>query len=101
MPGFNQRGPENQGPMTGWGRGTCRTNYEPDQLEFTPGGMGYGDGRRGRFGCGRGFGGNRRFGRQQAVRETYSSRQVLKDRADMLEEELARVKAQLKKQSQD
>lgn len=101
MPGFNHRGPENQGPMTGWGQGTCRTKDEPGQQESAPGGMGYGRRRRGRFGCGQGYGGNQRSGWQQPIQQAVSSAQELQDRADMLEEELARLKAALRKQSQD
>lgn len=67
MPGFNHKGPNNQGPMTGRGMGMCRPSNQnaPNQTnpESTPTqgmgrglGRGMGRGRKNRFG--NGFGQN-------------------------------------------
>lgn len=72
MPGFNQRGPAGQGPMTGRRMGRC-TNYGANQKSQTTEeetqnqdfGRGFGFGRRGR---GRGRGTNRGFGMQNRFR---------------------------------
>nr|WP_320014491.1 DUF5320 domain-containing protein [uncultured Desulfobacter sp.] len=99
MPGFNQRGPQGLGPMTGRGLGVCGNRNTA--------GAGYGAGYGGR-GFGRGFGGGGRgggrgmgrwFGPVDApgvVDET-----TLQERARMLEEELNAVKAQLKTMPED
>jgi len=50
MPGFNQTGPSGFGPMTGRGRGLCRTGRPVDETGIT-GNAGYGRGMR----FGRGF----------------------------------------------
>ncbi|PIE62559.1 MAG: hypothetical protein CSA25_04480 [Desulfobacter postgatei] len=51
MPGFNQRGPQGSGPMTGRGQGVCRNrNMAGDDYANRYGGRG----------CGRGFGGRGR-----------------------------------------
>lgn len=104
MAGFNQRGPMNQGPMTGRGRGICTGAVDPDQ-GFTRGNtMGYGMGRgRGRnrnfnpsFGWGRGAG-------QWAPPVTEpgpAAQDTWQERANMLEAELAAVKQQLKELSE-
>lgn len=70
MPGFNRRGPENEGPMTGRKAGLCnpdsplRKQGETDELtEERALGRGLGLGRRGR---GRGAG--QGLGRGQAPR---------------------------------
>jgi len=42
MPGFNMRGPENQGPMTGRKMGNCARNQSSNQAGF---GRGRGNGR--------------------------------------------------------
>ena len=100
MPGFNQRGPQGSGPMTGRGQGLC-TNRNMTGTGYA---AGYGAGYGGR-GCGRGFGGGRGMGRgfgpaaapvPGAVNET-----VLQDRARMLEEELNAIKAQLNTMPED
>ena len=59
MPGFNQQGPRNQGPMTGRGMGMCAKSPMADSPNFSnPAGRGLGLGfRRGRgFSQGRGRG---------------------------------------------
>ena len=33
MPGFNQMGPENKGPMTGRGMGRCANNDTPENTD--------------------------------------------------------------------
>jgi hypothetical protein len=45
MPGYNQMGPNGNGPATGGGRGRCMTN--PQDPQTTPqDGAGFGSGRR-------------------------------------------------------
>jgi hypothetical protein len=53
MPGFNRKGPEGEGPLTGRGLGKCRgegerNNSETENQDFPPRG-------RGRFDLGRGL----------------------------------------------
>lgn len=74
MPGMNQTGPMNQGPMTGKGLGICRMR-----------GQAGGRGRRGCRGYGPGFGPDA---------ETIDQ-ETLRTRARILEAELAAVKAQM------
>lgn len=95
MPGFNQRGPQGLGPMTGRGLGMC-TNRNMT-------GAGYGAGYGGR-GCGRGFGGRgmgRGFGRAEPPVPGTTNETALQDRARMLEEELNAIKAQLNAMPED
>lgn len=95
MPGFNRRGPENQGPMTGRGRGVCTggagyTGYDSGI------GPGFGRGRGRRWFQG-GFGG-RGLGRRTFTPEGPDgpkSADVLKQRAEWLESELAAIRQQL------
>ncbi|MBU1194526.1 MAG: DUF5320 domain-containing protein [Proteobacteria bacterium] len=101
MPGFNQRGPANQGPMTGRGRGVCTGNSNLDQ-GFSAGGypMGRGAGRRGCMGSGRrngqGIGWGQNAGRwATGSAPAVSTRTALQNRADMLEAQLAEIKNQL------
>lgn len=56
MPGFDGKGPEGKGPLTGGGRGDCRKNS---------GAGGRGRGRCGGQGLGRGQGGGRARGIRQ------------------------------------
>jgi hypothetical protein len=91
MPGFNRRGPDNQGPMTGWGRGVCAGNAGY--------GAGFGQGFGPGFGRGRGraqggFGG-RRMGRRAFAPASPESPDELKQRAEWLESELAAIRQQL------
>lgn len=98
MPGFNQRGPQGLGPMTGRGQGVC-SNRNTAGAGY---GAGFGAGYGGR-GCGRGFGGGRGMGRgmgrgfgQAAAPVTGAVNEAaLQDRARMLEDELKAIKAQL------
>ncbi|HKJ99710.1 MAG TPA: DUF5320 domain-containing protein [Desulfotignum sp.] len=92
MPGFNRRGPDNQGPMTGGGRGICTGAVNPAQR----GGRGYPVYGRG-WGRGwaqRGFGG-RGFGPARPWQTAPDIGNDLQERAKWLEMELAAVKQQL------
>lgn len=95
MPGFNQRGPQGLGPMTGRGQGNCGNRNMP--------GTGAGFGGRG---CGRGFRGNGRgMGRGFVPTDVpvagTANETTLQDRARVLEQELNAVKAQLKTLSEE
>ncbi|MDZ7664358.1 MAG: DUF5320 domain-containing protein [Desulfotignum sp.] len=98
MPGFNRRGPENQGPITGWGRGLCTGNAGNAGYDtgFDQGyGPGYGRGRgRGRRWAQGGFGGRGMRGRAVAPAAPESPDE-LKQRAEWLESELAAIRQQL------
>lgn len=103
MPGFNQRGPMNEGAMTGRGRGICTGNVEsgtpfPGRGNAAGFGMGMGRGR-GRRGGGQGYGQGRGYGQWNAPTPTRTG-ETLQARADMLEAELAAVKEQLKNLSE-
>ena len=97
MPGCNQRGPMNEGAMTGRGRGNCAGTVDPAQ-GFAGRGNGMGMGRQ----CGRrgGQGPGFRRGPDQwtaAAPATASvTNDTLRNSVDMLEAELAAVKQQLK-----
>lgn len=96
MPGFNRRGPDNQGPMTGRGRGLCTGNagYAGYDAGFGRGfGPGYGRGRGRRWAQG-GFGG-RGMGPWGGAQAAPESPDDLKQRAEWLESELAAVRQQL------
>jgi hypothetical protein len=94
MPGLNQRGPDNQGPMTGRGQGVCRRQSAAGRW-FDGGtrqGLGRGNSRqragRGSMGLGN------RFGQpEQAGAESHASMQ---DQIDLLERELAAVRQELR-----
>lgn len=92
MPGFNRRGPDNQGPMTGWGRGFCTGNagYAGYDTGF---GRGYGRGRGRRWTQG-GFI-RRGTGSPGGTSEPQESMDELKQRAEWLESELAAIRQQL------
>jgi hypothetical protein len=94
MPGFNQRGPMNEGPMTGRGRGIC-TGASGNLGQGVPGrGNAWGNGR-GPGNRGRGYG-------QRAFPDpVYGDKGALQNRVDMLEAELSAIKNQLKNQSND
>ncbi len=100
MPGFNQRGPRNEGPMTGWGRGICTGNGDPGYGSAGRRGRGMGMGIRCRGGRG-GYGGGGRgmgFGASQAGYAPAGNVDIKEDlraRADMLEAELSAIKNQL------
>ena len=89
MPGFNQRGPENQGPMTGRRQGRCVDNDNVGDF-----------GRR----CqgGRSRRGNRGMANAQwnipaaqAPSSFVDNKEVLKQRAQNLENELKTIKQEL------
>lgn len=95
MPGYNQRGPENMGPMTGRGMGRCTSGTL--QAPNWPG-RAYGPGRGRR--CGRGFG----FGRGSAPwpgTQFSASKEDLTLRARTLERELDAVKQELQNLSDE
>ncbi len=102
MPGFNQRGPRNEGPMTGWGRGVCTGNTDPAYGAGIRRGRGMGmrcrGGRGGYGGRGMGYGG-RQGGYVPAG--NVDLKEDLQARADMLEAELSAIKNQLKTLSED
>ncbi len=90
MPGLNQRGPMNEGPMTGRKQGDCA---RPGFSRRNAGGCGQGMGRRG----GQGYGRMANF--DQVVDPppvaAGPSREALQNHADRLESELADLKKQL------
>lgn len=105
MPGFNQRGPMNEGPMTGRQRGTCTGGTVDTGQGFGGygGGMGRGMGRRGGQAPGRGMG----YGRWTAPAPTPGSanqdtsvNQDMQNRINMLEAELSAIKDQLRTRSE-
>ncbi len=91
MPGFNRRGPENQGPMTGRGRGLCKGAAEPAQGFGTENAPVFGRGR-GRRWCQGGFGPR---GPMRQWQTSPDAGNDLQARAKWLEAELAAVKQQL------
>lgn len=106
MPGLNQMGPDNMGPMTGRRMGRCVTGdaQNPAYTGQACGrgygqGYGYGAGNgRGR-GCGRGFGPRGRGAAPwtaQASPPAPPTREDLNLRAQALEQELEAVKNELK-----
>lgn len=94
MPGFDQTGPQGQGPLTGGGRGRCGPGDAPAQ------GAVWGVGRGGRprgGGRGRCFGGGRGQGwnmRNQAAPITEDPA-ALRDEIKSLSEEVAALRAEL------
>lgn len=103
MPGFNQQGPMNQGPMTGGGRGTCANGSMPGATGFGSGrsrGPGFGArGSGGGFRRGRGFcqgqGWGQGYAPENAASPAPATRETLAQRADQLEAELNAVKEEL------
>ncbi len=97
MPGFNQRGPMNEGPMTGRGRGNCTEAFDPAQ-RFAGRGNAMGRGRQGgRRGCqapGQGRGAGQWAGTAPAMGS--ANQDTLQNSVNMLEAELAALKNQLK-----
>ncbi len=109
MPGLNQMGPDNMGPMTGRRMGSCMTGNAQNPTYSGQGyGRGYGQGSgygRGR-GCGRGFGPRGRgFGFQGAPAPWAQAAPVTKAdlnmRAQALEQELEAVRNELNNLSQE
>ena len=109
MPGFDQRGPMNQGPMTGGGRGIC-TGAGMQGAGMQGAGMqgagmqGAGAGMARGFGQGRGRRCARGYGRGAGYRWDPPALQpqadadpseLLSRRASYLEQELAAVKKEL------
>jgi len=96
MPGFNEQGPMNQGPMTGRGMGACANGTRSASSGFvTPGlgraGMGF---RRGR-GCGQGGRFAAGYDQRPMAGQPAVSKEGLMQRADLLESELNAIKEEL------
>ena len=94
MPGMNQRGPMNQGPMTGRGQGVCTGNAMANGAGF---------GGRGR-GCGMGRGqgmGRRCFGGNGGYQAPLNRETVLRNRADALKAELDSINQELEESTPD
>ncbi len=81
MPGFNKRGPENQGPMTGRRIGNCARNQASNQAGF---GRGRGNGR-----C------MRNAQQYMSSQQSASTKEDLAQRAHDLEKELEAIKQEL------
>lgn len=64
MPGFNQRGPEGLGPMTGRQRGMCRRTEDQSSAFDRGAGHGFGGGRGMGMRRGSGLGQGQRIGRR-------------------------------------
>ena len=104
MPGFDQRGPEGMGPLTGWGRGRCAPYGRRGGRRFSGPQPGWGGRGRswGRWSGGSGSGrwGWGRFqGLQRPYYETFETRDeemaLLKEEAEMLKEELEAIEQRL------
>ena len=105
MAGFNQRGPMNEGPMTGRGRGICTGAVDPDQgvarRNNTMGyGMGRGRGRNRNFSQSPGWGRGAGQWNLPVTEPDPVARDTWQDRANRLEAELAAVKQQLRELSE-
>lgn len=89
MPGFNQRGPENQGPMTGRRQGRCADNDNAGDFGRRCQG---GRSRRGNRGMA-----NAQWNRpaQQTPNSFVDNKEALKQRAQNLENELQAIKQEL------
>ncbi len=101
MPGFNQRGPMNEGPMTGGGRGYCTGAVDQAQGFAGRGnamGMGRQGGRRGFQAPGWGRGAGQWAGTAPAMGSV--NQDTLQNSVDRLETELAALKNQLKNLSE-
>lgn len=101
MPGFNQRGPMNEGPMTGRRRGDCARGFDtdPQSNTFTPMGMGNGKGRKMGRRAGQGPGGGQGYGRMGMDSSVPASEETLKLRVQTLETELDAIRNELTKLS--
>lgn len=82
MPRMDKTGPNGNGPMTGRGLGQCQA-----------GEVGYGIGRRGGFGCRRGFVGN--FTDNPV--STLNTKEALIEQKDFLESKIENINMQLEK----
>ncbi|OQY52466.1 MAG: hypothetical protein B6230_02625 [Desulfobacteraceae bacterium 4572_89] len=99
MPGFNQRGPMNEGPMTGRRQGVCGRGTDSGAQGGTFDAMGYGRGRgMGRRG-GSGPGWGRGYGQMNTSFTPPATEESLKMRAQTLEAELDAIKNDLAKLS--
>ena len=119
MPGLNQGGPNNMGPMTGRGMGRCAAGNNQGQGYAGQGygrGGGYGQGGYGQGGNGAGFGAGRGrgcgrgagprgrgagFRGAPVVQAAPAGKQDLALRAQALEQELEAVRNELKNYSEE
>lgn len=112
MPGFNQRGPMNEGPMTGRRMGRCTGAYSEEYTDTgwnAPGagrGRGMGMGRRGgrqapRWGMNMNMRSGMGWGGRSAAPPPEPTKQSLSARAQQLEAELASIKTQLKEMGEE
>jgi len=94
MPGYDKTGPLGDGPMSGWGRGTCGSN----RSGWTAMGRGFG----GNFGFRRGMraGYGRRIGMRALGSETEGGQSDLKSQIDDLRRSLTDIEQQLDRISQ-
>ena len=99
MPGFNQRGPMNEGPMTGRRMGDCVRGVDTGSRNsaFVPMGNGRGRGMGKR--AGQGPGGGQRYGRMGMDTSIPPSEDTLKLRVQTLETELNAIRNELTKLS--
>ncbi len=106
MPRFNQRGPMNEGPMTGRKRGACtgagidtgQGFADSTNTRGYDGGMGRRMGRRGCQTTGRGMGGGQ--WNAPAPMPGSEDQTALQNRVNMLEAELSAIKDQLRTRSE-
>jgi len=99
MPGFNQRGPMNEGPMTGRGMGQCSGTYTQDTGAPAYGygqGRGMGMGRRGGQPLQQGRGMGRGAQMQMTPQAPPPTKASLAARAQQLEAELESIQNELK-----
>ena len=99
MPGFNQRGPMNEGPMTGRRQGTCVGGVDTGAQGSAFTTMGYGQGRGMGRRRGQGPGGGQGYGRMSTVSPPSTTEESLKLRIQTLEAELDAIKNELTKSS--
>lgn len=94
MPGFNQRGPMNDGPRTGRRQGECTGTFGGRQGS---GNEGSNTGRRCRRSGGNGRGMGMGYNQGSAENQWFSNdKGNLQNHAEMLEKELMAVKSQIK-----
>ncbi len=102
MPGFNQQGPSNQGPMTGRGMGHCTNDPMATSPNFGGGqfrgqGAGFKRGRCQGMGRSQGPGRGQGYAQGPMTAQTPGTMEDLKLRAQNLESELNAVKEALAK----
>ena len=100
MPGFNRKGPEGMGPMTGGGRGLCNSanrsfNRGGSFMDGTGRGRGFGNCRRqpgmGR-GAGFGYAGEPYYDKNQEENVLRNEEAMLKDELEAIKQRLEEIK---------